>query len=354
MALSTNQITSITSGPRQSNFELLRIIAMAMVLGLHFNFKYSGIPSIQGVNGDLLVDAFRCLMECLCLPAVNVFILISGWFSIRATRSGLIAYLYQCFFFLILTYLIYLWYTENSFSAGGILSCFALTKYGWFIVSYLILYLLTPFVNSYINSSSSHQIKLCLIALFSVSMLYGWIGGNSNYNNGYTAVSFIGLYILGRYLSIYCILIPINWVILFIVSTGLNFFLIFLDTTFFKCVGLSRLMSYVNPIIILQSASLLMIFSKISLNVNRTINFVAKSSFAVYLLHDCSKYEESLMVRAVNIISENFNDVAYFGVILACIVAIYFIAVSIDQLRIFSWNKIKSSLSRVLDKDILY
>lgn len=183
-------------------------------------------------------------------------------------------------------------------------------------------------------------------------MLYGWIGGNSNYNNGYTAVSFIGLYILGRYLSIYCRLIPINWVILFIVSTGLNFFLIFLDTTFFKCVGLSRLMSYVNPIIILQSASLLMIFSKISLNVNRTINFVAKSSFAVYLLHDCSKYEESLMVRAVNIISENFNDVAYFGVILACIVAIYFIAVSIDQLRIFSWNKIKSSLSRVLDKDI--
>ena len=68
---------------RESNFELLRIITMFMVLILHADFLATGTPTNDDISifpGKSFVKFF---IEALTIIAVNVFVLISGWFGIH-------------------------------------------------------------------------------------------------------------------------------------------------------------------------------------------------------------------------------------------------------------------------------
>ena len=64
---------------RQSNYELLRILAMAMVLFLH-SFHGSEHMSKSTFSFSIGFDYF---LESLCMASVNAFVLISGYFSIK-------------------------------------------------------------------------------------------------------------------------------------------------------------------------------------------------------------------------------------------------------------------------------
>ena len=63
---------------RQANFELLRIIAMFMVVILHWNTN-SGLLLAVGspVTG---AGVWSLVTESVCIVAVNVYVLISGVF----------------------------------------------------------------------------------------------------------------------------------------------------------------------------------------------------------------------------------------------------------------------------------
>ena len=66
---------------RESNIELLRIIAMIMVLLLHANGAIG--PFVQLSDANSGVEEFlRLFLEIVCVVSVNAFIMISGWFGI--------------------------------------------------------------------------------------------------------------------------------------------------------------------------------------------------------------------------------------------------------------------------------
>lgn len=71
---------------RQVGIELLRIISMMMVLGLHANFMGIGVPSPDKILSG--PEILQVLMQSLCIVAVNVFVMISGWFGIRPSVKG--------------------------------------------------------------------------------------------------------------------------------------------------------------------------------------------------------------------------------------------------------------------------
>ena len=77
--MSTSEINSITIGPRQSNFELLRILAMFLVIVIHADFLSTGLPSPEEYYADWLPVTTKVLFESISIVCVNVFILISGW-----------------------------------------------------------------------------------------------------------------------------------------------------------------------------------------------------------------------------------------------------------------------------------
>ena len=62
---------------RQSNFELLRIVAMLLIVAHHFLIATGRLDYRSGtLRGGELVNSF-------CVVGVNCFILISGYFGIK-------------------------------------------------------------------------------------------------------------------------------------------------------------------------------------------------------------------------------------------------------------------------------
>lgn len=78
--------------------EILRILAMLMVLIIHADFLSLGGPTTRPSGADELVNSLtRTWIEMLGMVAVNVFVLISGWFGIKASLRGACNFLFQVF-----------------------------------------------------------------------------------------------------------------------------------------------------------------------------------------------------------------------------------------------------------------
>ena len=69
-------------GKRRLNYELLRIIAMLMVITLHY-LSHTNMLLLPGEEGGSKQIA-GMLLESFCIVAVNVYVLISGYFLVEA------------------------------------------------------------------------------------------------------------------------------------------------------------------------------------------------------------------------------------------------------------------------------
>jgi surface polysaccharide O-acyltransferase-like enzyme len=80
---------------RESNIELLRIIAMILVVLVHCNYFSLGPVAPEAIAAAPLDSFVKAFAEQLCIICVNVFILISGWFGIRPSLKGVASFLYR-------------------------------------------------------------------------------------------------------------------------------------------------------------------------------------------------------------------------------------------------------------------
>ncbi len=84
---------------RESNFELLRIVAMLLVILVHivatFNF-----PTIEDISKAPIESFGFNLASTLSLGAIHLFVLISGYFGIRLSVRSVFSLLFQVVFYL--------------------------------------------------------------------------------------------------------------------------------------------------------------------------------------------------------------------------------------------------------------
>ena len=67
---------------RQANFEVLRVVAMAMIVSMHFLHKGGIIEPLT--NNTTVVNITAWLIELLCIVAANCYMLIAGYFLVEA------------------------------------------------------------------------------------------------------------------------------------------------------------------------------------------------------------------------------------------------------------------------------
>ena len=67
---------------RQANIELLRIIAMLMVVTLHYLIK--GQATVSLVSDTGILNLLLWFLKALCIVTINVYVLISGYFLLEA------------------------------------------------------------------------------------------------------------------------------------------------------------------------------------------------------------------------------------------------------------------------------
>lgn len=333
---------------RLSNIELLRVIAMFLVLLVHADFFSLGLVTPLEIRQSFLDATFRVLFEAISISCVDIFVLISGWFGIHASIKGGCKFLFQCFFFLCLIYVITLLVGMSKVNLETIKYLFVATKWNWFIKAYLLLYILSPVLNAFVEQASKRQFATILLLFYAFQFFYGWIFASSTgyIADGYSISSFIGLYLLARFVKLHgvqikkmsvfnCLLIYIGIcclvTVLYVVPSLFN-----IDITI---VG-GRFLSYISPSTIVCSLLMIVAFSKLHIQ-SEFINYVARSSFAVFLLHtnpNILSYYKDLFVMLHNHLSVGTFWIVSFVVM----VGIFAIGIILDQIRIALWKKVST------------
>ena len=188
---------------RQSNMELLRLVAMMMILVMHMDYGAFGLPTAESVEQAPMTTFGRIFVEHLCLVAVNVYVLISGWFGIRPKMKSFVRLMLQVAMYSIIITGAFLLLGKATFKIGYVTDMLIIGKQYWFVVSYLLLYLVSPILNTFVEHSSKREFQWMLLVFFGFQFVYSWIFGLEEFAGGYSALSFMGLYLLARYVKIY-------------------------------------------------------------------------------------------------------------------------------------------------------
>lgn len=328
--------------PRLSNIELLRIISMFFVLVLHCNTLALELPRKNELIENPDSSIFRLVLESFTIVAANVFVLISGWFGIHFKWKGLFNLLFQCAFFFFGIYAVYICINGlNTLTLKGLLKCLMISENAWFVKSYLGLYIIAPALNAFINTVNRSQFKATLILFYIFQFIYGWLSQGAQYiNYGLSAWSFIGLYLLARYVKIYMpsysrLSPKYDMLIYLCISMLISIITVaacYLDIRL--VIGLT--LEYTSPFVIISSLYLLLFFSKINIQ-NKTINWIAKSCFAVFLMQFI--IWDNLIKPTVLNIDMQFMGIIEVLLILIVITTFYTAAVLLDKIRLLIWNK---------------
>ena len=182
---------------RDSQMELLRIIAMSMILIHHF--LYHGIFPIAS---DHLLLGLPIPQNALIYSGVNLFVLISGYYGMKFTWKSVVKLaLLILFFKLVNVALIYLY--------GGSVSLQKLIHeailpysgiYYWFISIYFLLMVTVPIINPGLKKMSLSQLRILVGVLTFVTIFSCGIGGNKGAQYGMGYLQFLYLYVCGYYI----------------------------------------------------------------------------------------------------------------------------------------------------------
>ena len=338
---------NVVKNERYSNIELLRIIAMFLVLLVHSQFYSLDLPTSENLYCFPLDTVLRVVTQSLSLVCVNVFVLISGWFGISFKWKGLQKLIFQWFFLAILVSVLLISLGESLTIIGCIKSILSF-QYYWFIYSYLLLFVFSPVLNAFIRYASKRQVETVLLCFFVYELLFGWIKSYSDFNNGYSCVSFWGLYLLARYVSVYKPFWSLKSVSF---DIGIYFGASLISALFlvaFLWSGVNhdvmtkmlvRFNSYTSPFTIVAALFLLLGFSKIKFQ-RKAVNKIAMSSFAVYIIQCNPNVFDPIFKECCIKIHNSFNVYLYPLVNLCYLIVFYFICVVLDQVRIKSFNVI--------------
>lgn len=284
---------------RNSSIELLRIIAMILIVFHHFSVHgiYLGYAQhTPSFNNHLLAS----LLSSGGKLGVDLFMIISGYFMVKTTfkRSKFNQLLTQMWFYAILFYIINLWTHWTPINIKSILSAllpFTYTEY-WFMTAYLVVYLLSPFINHLLSSLSKANFQKLLVIIGGLVFVLPTFLPKSMEMMDNGIIITLSCYLFGAYIRLYPITPSImkKWgYYLTIISSVTIIGSIIIFTILAYQTHISTIMSHItflagsNSIfILLLSIGLCIIAITAKPFYNKTINLIAGTTLGIYLIHD--------------------------------------------------------------------
>ncbi|MGE5401320.1 MAG: acyltransferase [Bacteroidota bacterium] len=326
---------------RDANIELLRIIAMLMIVALHYLAHGEGLVGNQPFSFNW---TFAWALEAVCIVAVNCYVLISGYFLVTSQFKikKLIRLWIQVLFYSITIYLVLIALGLEPFTIKHLaMACVpVLTNQYWFVTVYLALYIVSPFLNILIHALSRKQFQNLLIILFTVLSLWPTVlpfGFSLDKTNGLSIIQFIFLYFIASYIRLY-------WnhnirsgyylgtyILLTVIIAASKFILTLLG---FR--ALSGMFFEFNSVtVILSSVMLFMYFRNVSIKstvMKKIFCSVSALTFGVYLIH------EDIFLRGIlykNVLHTDLyiNTSNFIPVSIITITGIFTLCICIDYTR---------------------
>lgn len=241
----------------------------------------------------------RSISSC----AVDIFILISGYFMVKSNKRIVgkpINILSQVIYRNLLIYGLLILLGLKIFELKYF--AFRLIPASYYPVLFVVLYLISPYINKLLTSLSSKALRTFIIIVFSLFSVwptlvdlsqelfnYQWFGlspiGAWGNQQGFNIVNFVLLYCVGAWLHLDEKSIPthkknIIWIIVVII-------LIFawsVVCTQLSKQGMRSSWVYHNPLVIIYSILLFLLFKSFHFS-HKFINYLAKSVLLCFLIH---------------------------------------------------------------------
>lgn len=337
---------------RQANLELLRIIAMLMVVTAHLVNHGSMITFAQQgtVSYYIVWTLFGIAFTC-----ITIYLLISGYFLIDAKFSTwkLAKMGGQVFFYAFgITILYWIFGGVERDLKYMVYSILPISSdFYWFISMYVGMYILAPLMNKFIRSLTKRQLECAMAVCFLLVSVWPniiYFSAALNTAGGVSISWFLTVYLFGAYVRLYYkpdgrFGRKLLWAILAALLIPASRFIIeaLLKTPLGKISILEDLMwgysvFYNYSTILVSLAALLLFLAFLNLDIKpgrgaRFINTVAGAAFGVYLIHDHYYIRETLWTKidGVSLLGKWYLLPASLGIILA----VYAVCTVIELLR---------------------
>lgn len=336
---------------RKANYELLRMLAGMAVVILHFNYFPGGGGAVENATG--ITFYFLFFLESLCICAVNVFILLSGFFNCNSKkiRAGKLLEIYLQT--VLISFVINSVHCIVHHDLDIKLLLVSFIPVNYFVVLYIALMILAPYINKLMNSLSEKNLTRLTFFVFLLFSVYStgvdvlkevtgspWEGlssiGLNGSMNGYSIVNFIMLYIIGAWLRKTEPMKRAGALSLIGILIG-SILVIMLWRHFLP----GTAWSYNNPVIILEACIIFLIFGRIKLS-SALIVKIAPATFSCFLIQ--GKILELLHQKILSADS-------FFGtLLLLAIITIGIYLISILVMEI--WNLLVKKVKKLIGKQI--
>ena len=348
---------------RMANLELLRCIAMMMVVVLHFLSKGDLLPSLS--NPNMGSEGYAAwLLESFCIVSVNVYMLISGYFLCTSSfkLSRLIGLWFQILFYSVCFGLIGAFsgiLTETPFDTHYILTLVFPVSMGhyWFLTAYVYLYLLLPFIGRAVKQMSRQQLQWSLALLFfALCLLKSILPLRLEMDSmGYDCLWYLCVFLAAAYMRRFGVpflekkgrgLLVYVLCCLMIFAGILGLRAVYLKTGSFGLM-LKMFLEYNHVLPFLAAAGLFTAFSRLKIQ-GRAAAFVTKISpytLGVYLLHENIGFRYSWQKWFGSTEADSIPRLLLST--LAAVICVFCCGILIDMLRSLLMKGLHSLLGRI-------
>lgn len=280
---------------------------------------------------------------------VILFVFISGYFGIKCTINGICKLIGTIALYYLPLTIYDIIEQESNFDIKQFL--FISHSPYWFIKTYLYLYLFSPVLNKYLDKIG-HKDRLFLIcSLTFISIYIGSSFGDPSLIDGKNLINFSLLYVLGNTFKVYdnyLNKIPSRYLVGAYIILNCSVLYLFAQGGLISKIIWYASFPYCSPLLIVNAALLFIIISRFKLK-SRTINYIASSMFAVYLLH-CQPYIANRINQSLIDSLVNDNIILNFCIVLLYATIIIIMSILIDKMLMFSINRIKQLLSKSVNQ----
>lgn len=351
---------------RNNNIEILRILAMFMIISGHA-ITHTDIYNNVGEINFYFVKFFDIVFNV----ATNVYVVISGYLLCEKTFKikKVFNLWFQILFYSVIIYLVLLITNQTDFSLTSIVKVLmpiSGNQY-WFARVYIGLYILSPFLNILIKSLNQKQFQCLLVVLTVLFSLWGSFipfATTLNSEGGNSIIWFCVLYMFAAYIKIYGVPLKSNKTLLGL--TMLFFAFAFVSSVVLEKLslmiglggkGASQFTTFNSFTMLFGAVGLLCMAVKLP-HINKfskAIQWFSLSTFSVYLIHD-NRYLRHILWEflKINEIADEFYIVPYVllisaAIFVACVCLDKIIYAPINRLfSKFSFKKIQSKIDYYL------
>ena len=267
---------------------------MVMVLVLHTLLSTGALDYLTGVNYYVY-----WWMEALSIGAVDIFIIISSYFIVDSkfkAKSVFRVAIGGVWLYSVVFSAIGMLVSGDAPSKMDILKIVFpfYTKKFWFVNSYVLFYVLSPFLNKLIHNLNKTQhtaLAIILFAVFCIRATFSLMTWTQDVSGGMGILLFMPLYAIATWLKKYYKKDnkPIKYILIFFSCSILLVF----SKKVLMLIGIgadyaTKLYGYTSFVVVIEAFAIFLAFLNMKPIIGKTgafINRVAKNSFSVYIIH---------------------------------------------------------------------